>query len=36
MGQNQGLQTDKQVLVGRKNEVISELDFAVEIVTAAL
>jgi hypothetical protein len=34
MGQDKGLQVDIQVFLCRKNEVIGELDFAVEIITA--
>ena len=34
MRQDKGLQADKQVFVGWKNEVVGELDFAVEILAA--
>ena len=34
MGQDEGLQADNQVFVRRKNKVIGELDFAVEVLTA--
>ena len=34
MRQDNGLQVDNQVFVRRKNEVVGELNLAVEIVTA--
>ena len=36
MGQNDGLQIDNQVFVGRKNIIVGELDLAVEVFAAAL
>ncbi len=36
MRQDDGLQVDNQVFVRRKNEVVGELDLAVEVITAAL
>ena len=35
MRQDDGLQVDNQVFVGRKNEVVGELDLAVEVLAAA-
>ena len=35
VGQNERLQADNQVLVRRKNIVVGELDFAVEVLAAA-
>ena len=35
MGQDEGLQADNQVFVRRKNEVVGELDLAVEVFAAA-
>ena len=34
MGQDEGMQADNQLFLWRKNEVIGELDFAVEVLTA--
>ena len=34
MRQDKGLQIDNQMLVGRKNEVVGELYFAVEVLAA--
>ena len=36
MRQDKGLQINNQMLVGRKNEVVGELDLAVEVLAAAL
>ena len=35
MVQNEGLQTDDQVFVSRKNKVVGKLDLAVEVIAAA-
>ena len=35
MGQNERLQADNQMLVRQKNIIVGELDFAVEVLTAA-
>ena len=35
MGQDEGLQAENQVFVGRKNVVVGELDLAVEVLAAA-
>ena len=35
MGQDEGLQADNQVFVRRKNEVVGELDLAIEVIAAA-
>lgn len=36
MGEDKRLEMDVNVFFGRKNEVVGELDFAVEVLTAAL
>lgn len=35
MGQDEGLQTDNQVFLKRKNKIVGELDFAFEVLATA-
>ena len=35
MGQDEGMQADNQLFLWRKNEVIGELDFAIEVLATA-